>query len=160
MWARTETGILTAIKVSAPAQRQLCTSTSSLRRVNIRLRAMKTALTSLSVALLLILSFAFAACNSKSISTKPNFIISVTVVNLAGTGGGLVLLDNSTDNLPVNMNGTFTFTETVTGGSAYSSRFLRSLQIPSRFAEWLTARESQTPTSRFKSTAAITNGNG
>src|SRR5580704_8838155 len=80
---------------------------------------MKTAPTSLSVALLLILSFAFAACNSKSISTKPNFIISVTVVNLAGTGGGLVLLDNSTDTLPVNLNGTFAFTETVTAGSAY-----------------------------------------
>jgi hypothetical protein len=73
----------------------------------------------LFAAILLLASLALAACGGNSKPPSPLFTVSVTVVNLAGTGGGLVLQDNSNDTLPVNANGTFMFTETVASGSAY-----------------------------------------
>jgi hypothetical protein len=48
------------------------------------------------------------------------FMINGTVVNLVGSNGGLILRDNLTNNLPVNANGTFTFTETVASGAAWA----------------------------------------
>ena len=46
------------------------------------------------------------------------FTISVTVSGLAGTG--LVLLDNTTDKLPVAANGTFPFGTTIASGGTYA----------------------------------------
>jgi Kelch motif len=80
---------------------------------------MKRALPTFPIAFLFISSLALAACNSIS-GPSTAFTISGTVVNLAGTNGGLVLQNNLTNNLPVNANGTFTFTETVASGSPYS----------------------------------------
>ena len=72
-----------------------------------------------SVVILAAFSLALAACGGNS--TPPStFTISGTVVNLAGTGGGLVLQDNLNDPLPVNANGSFTFAKTVASGSLYS----------------------------------------
>jgi N-acetylneuraminic acid mutarotase len=72
-----------------------------------------------SIVILAAFSLALAACGGNS--TPPStFTISGTVVNLAGTGGGLVLQDNSNDPLPVNANGNFTFAKTVASGSPYS----------------------------------------
>jgi|HubBroStandDraft_3_1064219.scaffolds.fasta_scaffold114203_2 hypothetical protein len=58
----------------------------------------------LSVAVLVVSMFAFAACNNSG--APPKFTIGRTVVNLAGTAGGLVLQENMQNNLSVNANGT------------------------------------------------------
>jgi N-acetylneuraminic acid mutarotase len=71
-----------------------------------------------SVVILAAFSLALAACGGNS--APSSFTISGTVVNLAGTGGGLVLQDNLNDALPVNANGSFTFAKTVASGSLYS----------------------------------------
>ena len=71
-----------------------------------------------SVVILAAFSLALAACGGNS--APSSFTISGTVVNLAGTGGGLVLQDNLNDALPVNANGSFTFAKTVASGSPYS----------------------------------------
>jgi hypothetical protein len=42
------------------------------------------------------------------------------VVNLAGTGGGLVLQNNATQSLPVNTNGSFTFSTSVASRTPYN----------------------------------------
>jgi len=91
---------------------------------------MKCVLTPLSIAVTVISMFALAACGSSRSSTPPtvpppppppsSFTISGTVVNLAGTGGGLVLQDNLSESLAVNANGSFTFAATVTSGGSYS----------------------------------------
>ena len=72
------------------------------------------------VAVLVISMFTFAACNNNSGAPPVKFSIGGTVVNLAGTAGGLVLQDNMQNNLSVNANGTFTFVSTVPSGTAYS----------------------------------------
>lgn len=64
--------------------------------------------------------FTFAACNNNSGAPPVKFTIGGTVINLAGTAGGLVLQDNMQNNLSVNANGTFTFASTVPSGTAYS----------------------------------------
>jgi N-acetylneuraminic acid mutarotase len=74
----------------------------------------------LFAAILLLASLTLAACGGNGNPPSPLFTVSVTVVNLAGSGGGLVLQDNSNDTLPVNANGTFMFTDTVSSGSAYN----------------------------------------
>lgn len=74
----------------------------------------------LFAAILLLASLALTACGGNGKPPSPLFTVSVTVVNLAGTGGGLVLQDNSNDTLPVNANGTFMFTDTRSSGSAYN----------------------------------------
>jgi hypothetical protein len=71
-----------------------------------------------SVVILAAFSLALAACGGNS--APSSFTISGTVVNLAGTDGGLVLQDNLNDPLPVNANGSFTFAKTVASGSPYS----------------------------------------
>ena len=53
-------------------------------------------------------------------TTTVTFTIGGTVINLAGTGGGLQLHDNGGDSLLVNANGTFTFPTAIASGSAYS----------------------------------------
>jgi N-acetylneuraminic acid mutarotase len=73
----------------------------------------------LMVITLAISSLALTACNSKG-TPPPTYAIGGTVVNLAGTGGGLVLVDNLNDSLPVNANGSFTFANTIASGSSYS----------------------------------------
>jgi hypothetical protein len=72
----------------------------------------------LSIAIL-VSPLAFGACSDK-IGAPTTFTISATVVNLAGTSGGLVLQDNLRDNLPVSANGTFTFAIAVANGGSYS----------------------------------------
>jgi hypothetical protein len=49
-----------------------------------------------------------------------SYTIGGSVINLVGTGGGLQLQDNGTDILPVNANGSFTFSTTLLSGTAYS----------------------------------------
>ena len=48
-----------------------------------------------------------------------HYVVSGTVVNLAGTNGGLILQDNGTDDLPVNANGTFQFATTIASGKPF-----------------------------------------
>jgi hypothetical protein len=80
---------------------------------------MKPAPTCVCVALGVISMFTFAACNNSG-APPAKFTIGGTVVNLAGTAGGLVLQDNMRNNVSVNANGAFTFASTVPGGTAYS----------------------------------------
>lgn len=68
------------------------------------------------VALVLSGSLCVGGCNT----APPTYTLSGTVVNLAATGGGLVLQDNSQNNLSVNANGSFTFSTPVPSGSSYS----------------------------------------
>ncbi|MGB9244295.1 MAG: kelch repeat-containing protein [Candidatus Acidiferrales bacterium] len=71
-----------------------------------------------SIASVMMLGLALSACSSKS---APTFTVGGTVVNLVGTGGGgLVLQDNLQDNLTVNANGSFTFANAVSSGGLYS----------------------------------------
>jgi|SRR5580700_6360269 hypothetical protein len=72
-----------------------------------------------SVIIPVVSLFALAACNSMSPPPR-TFSIGVTVVNLAGTDGGLILQNNLHDNLPVSANGSFTFATAVASGSPYS----------------------------------------
>lgn len=81
---------------------------------------MKISMKFLSVALLTICSLALVACNNAGTPPPPaTFKIGGTVINLAGMGGGLVLQNNS-QTLPVNANGSFTFPATVASGGSYS----------------------------------------
>jgi hypothetical protein len=71
------------------------------------------------IALVAIYSFAFAACNNNG-APPAKFTVGGSVVNLAGTAGGLVLQDNLQNNLPVNANGSFSFPMAVPSGAPYS----------------------------------------
>jgi N-acetylneuraminic acid mutarotase len=51
--------------------------------------------------------------------TTTTFTIGGTVINLVGTGGGLVLQDNGGDNLLVNANGAFTFATPLDSDTTY-----------------------------------------
>jgi hypothetical protein len=53
-------------------------------------------------------------------SSSTTYMIGGTVINLAGTGGGLHLQDNGGDTLLVNANGNFTFPAALAIGSAYN----------------------------------------
>jgi hypothetical protein len=64
--------------------------------------------------------------------TTLTFTIGVTVQNLAGTGGGLVLQDNGGDNLSVNANGSLTFATPVIGDSAYAVTVLTQPSSPAQ----------------------------
>lgn len=64
-------------------------------------------------------SLAVVSCGNNS-SPATTYTIGGTVVNLAGTAGGLVLQDNLKNNLSVNANGTFTFSTPIQGGETYS----------------------------------------
>jgi len=74
---------------------------------------------SLSVAILPISLLALCACNGSG-APPSTFTIGGTVVNLAGTGGGLVLQNNLKDTMSVNANGRFTFANPVASESSYS----------------------------------------
>lgn len=69
--------------------------------------------------------------NPATITVAPGqYTIAGTVVNLAGTNGGLVLQDNGKDNLSVNTNSSFQFATTITGGSAYNVTVLTQPSSP------------------------------
>lgn len=73
-------------------------------------------------------------CASQSNPGTPpppaQYTISGTVVDLAGSDGGLVLQDNGKDNLPVNVNGNFQFATTITSGSTYNVTVLTQPSSP------------------------------
>jgi N-acetylneuraminic acid mutarotase len=75
-----------------------------------------------SCVLTSILAIVLAACSGGPQGIQPlqQYTIAGSVVNLAGSGGGLVLQNNGKDNLSVNANGIFQFTTPVTSGGTYS----------------------------------------
>jgi hypothetical protein len=76
---------------------------------------------SASAVLLALISIIFAACTNYTHSVPPtDYTIGGTVENLAGANGGLVLVDNVNDTLPVNANGSFTFAVAVPSGGSYN----------------------------------------
>jgi hypothetical protein len=89
----------------------------------------------LVLALALAVSLLFLAGCSTSGSTTPPppamYTISGTVANLAGSGG-VVLQDNSADNLQVTVNGSFHFSTTVASGSSYSVTVLTQPSSPAQ----------------------------
>jgi hypothetical protein len=80
---------------------------------------MKLVLKRIYLATIAISSLSFAACNNNG-APPAKFTIGGTVVNLAGTAGGLTLQDNLQNNLTVNSNGTFRFATPVASNTAYS----------------------------------------
>lgn len=81
----------------------------------------------LRLTVMISLSFSLSSCTSAGGGGTPppppiTYTVSVTVVNLAGTGGGLELNDvggNFVDFVIVKANGTFTFLTGLASGSAY-----------------------------------------
>lgn len=73
--------------------------------------------------------------------TTGPYTIGGAVVNLAGTGGGLVLQDNGGDNLLINANGSFTFATAIALGSTYNVTIFTQPSSPAQ-------------------TCAVTNGSG
>jgi len=63
---------------------------------------------------------AICGCNTNSGGPPVTYTIGGSVINLAGTGGGLVLEDNQKDSVSVNANGMFVFPTAIADGSAYS----------------------------------------
>jgi hypothetical protein len=72
--------------------------------------------------LTLLVSLYFAGCGTGYNASAPpvTYTIGGTVINLAGTGGGLQLYDNGGDSLLVNANGTFSFPTALATGTAYN----------------------------------------
>lgn len=82
---------------------------------------MKVAAKPLFIANLFILSVTLAACSGTVKTAGPGtttFTIGGTVTGLVGSG--LVLQDNGSGNLTVNVNGSFTFATAVASGGAYA----------------------------------------
>ncbi|MBZ5701090.1 MAG: hypothetical protein LAN84_04525 [Acidobacteriia bacterium] len=73
--------------------------------------------------------------------TTVTYTIGGTVVNLAGSGGGLVLQNNGGDNLLINANGSFTFATAINDSSTYNVTVLTQPSAPAQ-------------------TCAVTNGSG
>jgi hypothetical protein len=73
-----------------------------------------------AVVLTSIAIFLVACSNSTHSAPATNYTVGGTVVNLAGADGGLVLVDNMNDTLPINANGSFTFAVAVPTGSSYN----------------------------------------
>lgn len=69
---------------------------------------------------LLFVAAVISGCNTNSGGPPVTYTIGGSVINLAGTGGGLVLQDNQNDTVAVNANGMFVFPTAVANGSAYS----------------------------------------
>ncbi|MGA2344933.1 MAG: hypothetical protein ABSF93_02935 [Candidatus Sulfotelmatobacter sp.] len=86
----------------------------------------------LSAGFLIALVLFLVGCASQSNQVPPpaQYVISGTVVNLAGSNGGLVLQDNGKDNLPVNANGNFQFDTTITSGSGFKVTVLTQPSSP------------------------------
>lgn len=89
------------------------------------------------VACLLFTVAASTACGGGAGASTPTsdpppttYLIGGTVSGLAGSG--LVLQDNSSDNLPVSADGSFTFTSAVASGNAYSVSVLTQPSNPSQ----------------------------
>jgi hypothetical protein len=92
--------------------------------------------------LLLPMTVFLVACgggNGGSSNAAVTYTIGGTVSGLSGTG--LVLEDNSGNNLPVSTNGPFTFTTGIVNGSAYSVSVSSQPSVPTQ-------------------TCVVTNGNG
>src|SRR3954469_8308328 len=78
---------------------------------------------------LIALALLLVGCASQNNQVTPppppaQYSISGTVVNLAGSNGGLVLQNNGNDDLPVNENGNFQFAITIASGSAFNVTIL------------------------------------
>jgi hypothetical protein len=89
------------------------------------------------VACLLLTVVASTACGGGAGASTATTDPSPTTYTIGGavsglSGGGLVLQDNSGNNLPVNANGNFTFSAAVTRGSAYSVSVLTQPSNPSQ----------------------------
>jgi hypothetical protein len=121
---------------------------------------MKTASKLKLAAVLAISSLAFAGCNNNG-APPAKFTIGGSVVNLAGTAGGLVLQDNLQNNLAVNAKGTFTFATALPSNTAYSVTISAQPSNPAQTCGVINGSGTATATSpTFKSTAATTNGLG
>ncbi len=83
---------------------------------------------------LLFLSSFFIACGGSSSGTIPPppamYNIGGTVSGLSGSG--LVLQDNGGNNLPVTVNGSFTFTKQLSAGAAYAVSVLSQPSTPAQ----------------------------
>jgi hypothetical protein len=94
---------------------------------------MKLLLRFLPPSILTFLLLTFSACGGgQGSSQNTHFTIAGTVVDLAGTGGGLVLQNNGGDNLMVNANGNFQFASPVNSGSGYSVTVLTQPSNPAQ----------------------------
>jgi hypothetical protein len=100
------------------------------------LRQEKTALKSFVkfqfLAIFMIVALFIASCKTQSVQPLPAYAVGVTVSGLWSTGGGLVLQDNSSDNLPVNANGSFTFAKALTIGANYKVTVLTQPSSPAQ----------------------------
>ncbi len=87
-----------------------------------------------ALALMGVAFLALSACGgegpSSSTQTPISFTIGGTVVGLSGTG--LVLQDNAGNNLPVTVNGSFTFAISVTSGGFYNVTVLDQPSTPTQ----------------------------
>jgi hypothetical protein len=84
----------------------------------------------LTTALLVVLFGCSGTPRTGSSSTPSGFTIGGTVSGLTGTG--LVLQDNGGNNLPVTLNGVFTFTTGVASGGAYAVTVLTQPTNPTQ----------------------------
>jgi N-acetylneuraminic acid mutarotase len=83
------------------------------------------------LVLFVILPLLLDACNhTQSAQPVTTYFIGGTVVNLASSGGGLVLQNNGGDNLLVNANGSFRFPTSLASGSSYTVTVLTQPSSP------------------------------
>ena len=95
------------------------------------MRMTRSAVNRLFFALPALTTFFLTACGGGgSPQPAPTFTIAGTVVKLAGSGGGLVLQNNGTDQVPVNANGVFQFPTALSTGSSYSVTILTQPSSP------------------------------
>jgi hypothetical protein len=85
-----------------------------------------------SFILALIALFLVACGGGGSTPVVSKFTIGGTAVNLAGSGGGLVLQNNGTDQVPVNADGTFQFPTALSTNSSYSVTILTQPSSPTQ----------------------------
>ncbi len=88
---------------------------------------------------LIALVFFLVGCASQNNRVTPppplppppaQYTISATVVDLAGSNGGLVLQNNGKDDLPVNANGKFQFATTIANGTPFNVTVLTQPSSP------------------------------
>ena len=73
-----------------------------------------------------------AGCRAPYTQPVQTNAIAVTVIGLWGTGGGLVLQDNGSDNLPVSANGSFTFSQGIATGANYKVTVMTQPSSPTQ----------------------------
>ena len=81
----------------------------------------------------LVLFLVGCASQNNQVTPPPppaQYSISGTVVNLAGSDGGLVLQDNGKDDLAINANGNFQFANTIASGSPFNITVLTQPSAP------------------------------